>query len=407
MVAVEEVSPRDYDRSSFHQSFRFKGLIGTGAFAQVYSAQHEHSSTEVAVKVTDLRSEPHGASRTVDARKLQSAQREVAALQKVGVHRNCVRLCANFVDDTVFYVVMEKCDRSLLHALERLPDVKELNLRNMFSQMLQALSHIHSLGLVHRDIKPDNFLCCGNAHVIVKLCDFGLAETLKSTGDSELRGVYGTAPFMSPEMLGTQGYGTSTDVWSFGVIAYVLLLGSFPYQPVDRTAKAMKEAIETGLPKPSFTPAVDTDVAGNKPITDFASDFLQFVLLRDPAERPSAGNALKHSWFTCAPLYRLKKKYPSLRPMLYAAKRNGAFDTRMVQTDLKTSMEERLMQLQAIYHSLNTNSAHSISTSGRVSPSSSRRVSTRLAAEEPEKEKVDTSTTEHTSASSTDTGMSI
>merc|ERR1740121_2799409 len=138
--------------------------------------------------------------------------------------------------------------------LEQVAKVTEPVLARVYSDMLRALASIHEQGIVHCDVKPDNFLFSGTLHDgIVKLCDFGLSAVVSSQR-KEMMGVKGTAPFMPPEMLQGGGFDTKADVWSFGVTAYVLLLGHFPYQPAVATASAMKRAIRFGMPGPSFKP---------------------------------------------------------------------------------------------------------------------------------------------------------
>merc|ERR1719428_1666918 len=98
----------------------------------------------------------------------------------------------------------------------------------LVQQMFLAVSEVHALKMLHRDVKPDNFLVGPGA--TVKLCDFGFARRFPS-GPACVRGVFGTAPFMSPEMIMGLEYGAPTDVWSLGVVLYVLLCGEFPYMP--------------------------------------------------------------------------------------------------------------------------------------------------------------------------------
>jgi serine/threonine protein kinase len=116
------------------------------------------------------------------------------------------------------------------------------------------LAHCHAANVVHRDVKPDNFLLGGNSGQEIKLTDFGLATILPPK--KKLHGIAGTAPYMSPELLGSDGYDDKTDVWSLGVTAYVMLFGVFPYMPKERSGDAMKAIIRKGSPAPSFKPVV-------------------------------------------------------------------------------------------------------------------------------------------------------
>merc|ERR1711924_314784 len=107
--------------------------------------------------------------------------------------------------------------------------VTEATLSGAFSQMLRGIAHIHSLEIAHRDLKPDNLLV--NAGV-VKISDFGLACFIGNHTGSlgrGVQGIVGMAPFMPPEMVRGEGYDMMCDMWSMGAVAYVLLLGHFPY----------------------------------------------------------------------------------------------------------------------------------------------------------------------------------
>mmetsp|Transcript_37515 Transcript_37515/g.84622 ORF Transcript_37515/g.84622 Transcript_37515/m.84622 type:complete len:427 (-) Transcript_37515:60-1340(-) len=339
-----------YTRPGFHQQYHLRAKLGRGAFAQVHLAlklEGLGAGEEVAVKISDLRSRmdlklPTPERLPQDDKKARAAEMEANILRKVDAHPNIVRIFEDYQEDSFSYIVMERCDRTLLQMLERLPDIKEHALLPILAEMLVGLVHVHGLSVVHRDIKPDNFLCCG-AQNQVKLCDFGLAAV--SRGSCDLRGVYGTAPFMSPEMLGTGGYGAATDIWSFGVIVYVLLLGRFPYQPIESNTKAMKAAILAGQPAPTFKLKPGLDASGKAKISNSATMFLKALLCRDPAARPVGREALQHSWMHS----QAEPDEPPLRPMLHSAKRSGAFDTRKLpensDTD-KNSMDAMLAVLQ-------------------------------------------------------------
>merc|ERR1719353_856031 len=148
---------------------------------------------------------------------------------------------------------MEKCASGLLQALEKMPEINERGLGTVFAQMLLGISHCHGAKVVHRDVKPDNFLVGGEGGQTIKLGDFGLSAIMPKQG--KLPGVFGTAPFMCPEMLVGRWYDEKADVWSFAVIVYVLLFGLFPYMPKQQSSKAMKQAIiEGGSTPPSFEP---------------------------------------------------------------------------------------------------------------------------------------------------------
>lgn len=349
-VIVTDSEPPPVSSSSFHGKYLLLRKIGKGAFAQVYlAADSSSSSVPVAVKIIDLRprSKPGSvASEEVNAKALKSAENEAAVLRLVGRHRSCVCMLEHFLEDFVFYVVMERCKLTLLQHLERVSQLTEQAMCPLFRDMAEALTYVHGLGVVHRDVKPDNFLCSG-PEATVKLCDFGLAEVL--VGDNQLNGVYGTAPFMSPEMVQGNGYTTPTDVWSLGVLMYALLLGHFPYQPSEANAKAMKVAILAGIPAPSFDLRGGLRVGGVS-ISEQLRTLLKALLHRTPSRRLTAAQAVEHRWMQ-GQLNPTDTGPQSFRPMLYSAKRVGAFDIRPVVEDMgRNSLDDILLLEQAKLH---------------------------------------------------------
>jgi len=169
--------------------------------------------------------------------------------------------------------------------------------------MLKGIAHVHGRGVVHRDIKPSNFLMVVEGDQIqgLKLSDFGTA-TAAPPPSKPLTGCYGTAPYMSPEMVGCQGHTQSTDVWSVGVIAYELIFGCYPYMPEKPTLQAMKQAIASGVPAPSFQRDSRSGLRCLFPgrASESAVAFVRALLQRSPAERSSVNAALASSFITAA-----------------------------------------------------------------------------------------------------------
>jgi serine/threonine protein kinase len=350
-TSVHSLDKED-DQGGFFSKYLLGDQLGRGAFAQVRlvtkirraSCASEDdgrdaraSSANRAAKILHLGSSEKqvksGKEKTKEDGNREHlekvAYKEANIWSSIGKHPNCVRLYDVFFEDDFCFMVMEKCDCGLLPVLEGMPELNERWLGNFFAQMLTGIAHCHAHDVVHRDIKPDNFLIGGRHASTVKLADFGLSTILKTEGKGQLGtyGIFGTAPFMCPEMLLGLWYNEKADVWSLAVMVYALVFGRFPYTPKMQNAKAMKQAIVDGTPEPNFKPFREIE---EDAISPEAMSFVQTLLQRDHTNRPSADQALKLPWMAKSldGTHLEGMELCSLRPMLYAAKKIGAFEAR-------------------------------------------------------------------------------
>ena len=98
--------------------------------------------------------------------------------------------------------------------------ISECEAREFLKQILSALTHLHSLSIVHLDLKPENILLVEESSIHVKLIDFGISR--KFSNGADIKGVYGTPEFIAPEILNYEPIGFATDLWSVGCIAFTL-----------------------------------------------------------------------------------------------------------------------------------------------------------------------------------------
>lgn len=276
--------------ASFHDKYDLVDKIGEGAFGQVYRATSRAYGRPIfetvgvgealAVKVMEIHS-GHPQS---------YVEKEVSAWRQASGHKNIVQLHEVFLESDCCYLVMEQCACSVIEMLAH-ADMHKADVVTAFRGMIQGLDRVHNVGVVHRDVKPDNFLLGGPDGKTVKLADFGLAALMPSAGKT-LQGVYGTAPYMSPEMVRMEAYDFGTDMWSLGVVAYFLMFEEFPFGRDAKTSETMKTAIIRSIP-PSYKAAPNVPQPPQE-----AVEFIRSLLVRQPDVRPSAAKALKLPFVT-------------------------------------------------------------------------------------------------------------
>ncbi|KAJ0966954.1 hypothetical protein J5N97_023871 [Dioscorea zingiberensis] len=255
-------------------------LLGHGQFGYTFVATDKANGDRVAVKRIDK-------NKMVLPIAVEDVKREVKILQALKGHENVVNFHNAFEDDSYVYIVMELCEGGEL--LDRILAKKdsrysEKDAAIVVRQMLKVAAECHLHGLVHRDMKPENFLFKSTKEDSpLKATDFGLSDFIKP--GKKFHDIVGSAYYVAPEVLKRKS-GPESDVWSIGVITYILLCGRRPFW--DRTEDGIfKEVLKN---KPDFR---------RKPwpsISDSAKDFVQKLLVKDPRTRLTAAQALSHPW---------------------------------------------------------------------------------------------------------------
>lgn len=256
--------------------------VGRGHFGYTCAARlkkGDRKGQQVAVKVIPK-------AKMTSAIAIEDVRREVKILRALNGHKNLVRFYDAYEDRDNVYIVMELCEGGELldRILSRGGKYTEEDAKAILRQILNAAAFCHLQGVVHRDLKPENFLFASNdENSELKAIDFGLSDFVKL--DERLNDIVGSAYYVAPEVL-LRAYSTEADVWSIGVIAYILLCGSRPFWA--RT--------ESGI----FRTVLKSDPSFDDPpwpsLSDEASDFVKRLLNKDPRKRMSAAQALSHPW---------------------------------------------------------------------------------------------------------------
>ncbi|KAF3684764.1 CBL-interacting protein kinase 18 [Capsicum annuum] len=222
--------------AALHGKYELGRLLGHGTFAKVYHARNVQNGKNVAIKVV-------GKEKVIKVGMMEQIKREISIMKMVK-NMNIVELHEVMASKTKIYFAMEYVKGGELFAKIAKGRLREDVARGYFQQLISAIDFCHSRGVYHRDLKPENLLLddAGN----LKVTDFGLsAFTDHLRQDGLLHTTCGTPAYVAPEVIGKKGYdGSKADIWSCGVILYVLLAGFLPFQ--DENIMAMYKKIYRG-----------------------------------------------------------------------------------------------------------------------------------------------------------------
>eukprot|EP01084_Bolivina_argentea_P053212 97691_1 len=249
--------------------------IGAGAFAKIKVVKEHQTGKSFALKYVKTR----GISYT----DINTFKKEILYLSKLTNHPNIIRMYDFCESPTALYMVLEYCNGGdVAQQLEKCKTFSEIETKHITKQVVAGLCYFHQFGIVHRDLKPDNMMYNNG---VIKLIDFGLA------GDCNIQPCKtpcGTAHYAAPEVLSSQEYDQSADMWSLGVIVYTLLCGFPPFFDASNNMKNLYHLIKKG--QYSFpSPFWDS-------ISENAKDCIKKLLVKDPKKRLTAEQSLQHPW---------------------------------------------------------------------------------------------------------------
>ena len=217
---------------------------------------------------------------------------EIACLSYLAGHPNIIRLVDVYETKHTVYMVQEMCQGgNLMQLLEQNQPLSEEDAAHMFRGMIKSVLHCHQMGVIHRDVKPDNFLLSKRflltqpSDTVLKLADFGLSCFHRNEMVTE---VVGSPYYMAPEMIKQRAYGVQADIWSCGICLYLMLSGSYPF---DGTSM---EDVFSLLRRSA--PFVDFSKPAWKHVTEDCKDLICAMLTADPLVRIQGQDVLTHPW---------------------------------------------------------------------------------------------------------------
>ncbi|KAF7154411.1 hypothetical protein RHSIM_Rhsim01G0242100 [Rhododendron simsii] len=212
----------DKNGSVLMERYELGRLLGQGTFAKVYFARSLRTGQSVAIKMIDK-------EKILRVGLVDQIKREISVMRLVR-HPYIVQLYEVMATKTKIYFVMECCKGGELFNKVAKGKLKEDVARKYFQQLINAVDFCHSRGVYHRDLKPENLLLDEDENL--KVSDFGLSAFAESKRqDGLLHTTCGTPAYVAPEVINRRGYdGAKADIWSCGVILFVLLAGYLPFQ---------------------------------------------------------------------------------------------------------------------------------------------------------------------------------
>ncbi|XP_010613651.1 serine/threonine-protein kinase 33 isoform X1 [Fukomys damarensis] len=273
--------------AAIKEFYTFGRTLGQGSFGMVFEAKDKETETKWAIK--KVNKEKAGSSA------VKLLEREVNILKSVK-HEHIIHLEQIFETPKKMYLVMELCeDGELKEILDRKRHFSENETRWIIQSLASAIAYLHNKDIVHRDLKLENimvkssFIDANNEmNLNIKVTDFGLAVQKHGRSEAMLQATCGTPIYMAPEVINAHDYSQQCDIWSIGVIMYILLCGGPPF--LANSEEKLFELIRKG------------ELHFEDPIWDSISDSAKCVLKQllkvDPAHRITAKELLDNQWLT-------------------------------------------------------------------------------------------------------------
>jgi len=269
------------DEEMLFQKYERGDLIGEGAFGKVFIAEEKSTGKKVALKQI-MKHRTHAAAFKKEVHILQF-------LHQLGGHPNVAGLQEVYEDKDNFYLVLELVAGGEVfeHLIQNGP-YSEQTASRMLRCIVDALQFLHSHGLLHLDIKPENLMLSDNSpNAVVKLVDFGSAARCGTYSESAI----GTRAYWPPEtqIKDRVCLDYSIDMWGLGVVMFILLAGVHPF---DTKGRLMDDEVSMSILLEK--PAITKEFTGH--LTQSAQDLLKRLLDKDPRKRPTAKELAEHPW---------------------------------------------------------------------------------------------------------------
>ena len=261
--------------------YNIKEKIGKGKFGLVKYGIQKETNRPVAIKIM--------AKKNMKKQDLELAKTEIDIL-KICKHPNIIKLYDTFDNSDYIYIVMEYCSGGDLFSYieKRNYKLNESKAAEIIHKLSMAVYYLHSYGIIHRDLKPENILMTDESeNADIRLLDFGLSKIIGP--NEKCLEPFGTLSFVAPEVLKGKPYDKTVDLWSIGIIAYLLLCGFLPFDDEHSEREIARQTIQDPVPYPNNI----WDKLSNE-----AKEFVDGLLKKNPEDRMSITQVLESKWIT-------------------------------------------------------------------------------------------------------------
>jgi len=279
-MVLDEFKDSDSENKDIRDFYDIGKTLGVGSFAIVKECVNKKTGEKYAVKIID--------KKHIEGQE-DMIKSEVNVIKQLK-HPNIICLKEFYESERDIYLVTDLAKGGELfdHIIEN-GSFTEKDAAHLVKQILEAVNYMHKKNIVHRDLKPENLLFKDKSvQSPLMVTDFGLSKFTEAS--SLLNTSCGTPGYVAPEIISRKGHGVAVDLWSIGVITYVLLCGYQPFYGDDQAQL--------------FKAILDADYAFEKEywsdISEDAKDFIRNLLVINPNNRMTSEQALKHKWLVTA-----------------------------------------------------------------------------------------------------------